>query len=76
MLKLITSVPQGSVIGPVLYNCYAGTLKDYLEESCKDSIKLLGYADDHAMYSKFRAGVMKLKLKLKLNLFAIAITSP
>ena len=39
---------QGSVSGPVLYNCYVSTLKDYLEESCNDSINLLGYADDHA----------------------------
>ena len=58
VLKLITSIPQDSVSGPVLYNCYASTLKDYLEESYKDSINLLGYADDHAMYSKFRAGVI------------------
>ena len=58
VLKLIISVPQGSVIGPVLCNCYASTLKDYLEESCKDSINLLGYTDDHATYSKFRAGVI------------------
>ena len=33
-----------SVSGLVLYNCCASTLKDYLEESCKESINLLGYA--------------------------------
>ena len=57
-LELTTLVPQGSVSGPVLYNCYASTLKDYLEQSCNDSINLLGYADDHAAYSQFRAGVI------------------
>ena len=58
VLELTTSVSQGSVSGPVLYNCYASTLKDYLEESCNDRINLLGYADDHATYSQFRAGVI------------------
>ena len=42
----------------MLCNCYASILKDYLEESWEESINLLGYADDHATYSKFRAGVI------------------
>ena len=59
VLNLITSVSQGSVSGPVLYNCYASTLKGYLEGSCEESINLFGYADDDATYSKFRAGSSK-----------------
>ena len=58
VLELTTLVPEGSVSGLVLYNCYGSTLKDYLEESCNDSINLFGYADDHATYSQFRAGVI------------------
>ena len=57
VLEITTSVPQGSVNGLVLYNCYVSTLKDYQEESCNDSINPLGYAD-HATYSHFRAGVI------------------
>ena len=48
-----------------MYNCYASTLKDYLEESCNDSINLLGYADDHATCSQFRAGVMSKEINCK-----------
>ena len=68
VLNLTTSVPQGSVSGPVLYNHYASTLKDYLEESCEESINLLGYAHDHATYSKFRAGVISEKINCQQHL--------
>ena len=68
VLNLTTSVPQGSVSGQVLYNCYASTLKDYLEESSEESINLLGYADDHATYSKFRAGVISEEINCQQHL--------
>ena len=68
VLNLTTSVPQGGVSGLVLYNCYASTLKDYLEESCEESINLLGYADDHATYSKFRAGVISEEINCQQHL--------
>ena len=41
------SVPQGSILGPILFNCYASMLMEIIPES-KDSF-LSGYADDHAM---------------------------
>ena len=66
--ELTTLVPQGSVSSLVLYNCYASTLKDYLEESCKDSINLLGYADDHATYSQFRAGIINEEINCQHHL--------
>ena len=68
VLSLTTSVPQGSVSGLVLYNCFASTLKDYLEESCNERINLLGYADDHAPYSKFRAGVIREEINCQQRL--------
>ena len=68
VLELATLVPQSSVSGLVLYNCYANTLKDYLEESCNDSVNLLGYADDHATYSQFRAGVINEEINCQCHL--------
>ena len=45
------SVPQGSILGPVLFNCYASTLIEIIPER-KDSF-LSGYADDHAIIHTF-----------------------
>ena len=47
------SVPQGSILGPVLFTCYAATLDDFVEER---SAYLSGYADDHALMDSFRPG--------------------
>ena len=46
-------VPQGSCAGPVLYNIYAGTLGQRVDQ-CPSTI--LGYADDHSVYDFFKAG--------------------
>ena len=45
------SVPQGSILGPILFNCYANTLMKIILEST-DSF-LSGYADDHAIIHSF-----------------------
>ncbi|KAJ8039461.1 hypothetical protein HOLleu_17189 [Holothuria leucospilota] len=51
-LKLDFSVPQGSINGPVYFTCYSSTMI-----SCvRDDQPLIGYADDHSIYSSFRAG--------------------
>ena len=47
------SVPQGSVLAPVLFTCYAATLDDLVEER---SAYLSGYTDDHALMDSFRPG--------------------
>ena len=44
-------VPQGSILGPILFNCYAGTLMEIIPER-KDSF-LSGYGDDHAIIHSF-----------------------
>ena len=48
--KIVTinfSVPQGNVLGPILFNCCASTLIEIIPES-NDSF-LSRYADDHAI---------------------------
>ena len=40
------AVPQGSLLGPVLFICYIATLNDIIQGT---STSMLGYADDHAV---------------------------
>ena len=48
IMELKYGVPQGSCAGPVLYTMYASTLGEAFE---KFDISVMGYADDHALYS-------------------------
>ena len=45
------SVPQGSILGPVLFSCYVSTLPEVIKQN-SDTI-ILGYADDHAFTQAF-----------------------
>ena len=51
MVKIDFLVPQGSILGPILFNCYANTLMEIIPER-KDSF-LSGNADDHAIIHSF-----------------------
>ena len=44
------AVPQGSLLGPVLFICYISTLDDIIQGT---STSLLGCADNHAVYDRF-----------------------
>ena len=44
------SVPQGSILGPVLYSAYASPLGGVINAF---DINVMGYADDHALYKAF-----------------------
>ena len=44
------AVPQGSLLGPILFICYIATMENIIQDT---STSLLGYADDHTVYNSF-----------------------
>ena len=59
----INSVPWGSILGPILFNCYASTLMEIIPES-NDSF-LSGYVDDHAIVHSFIPDNKNIKQKIE-----------
>ena len=67
--KIVTinfSVPQGSILGPILFTCYARTLTEIIPES-NDSF-LSGYADDLPIVNSFNPNNNKIKQKIESNI--------
>ena len=63
IVEIDFSVPQGSILGPILFNCYASTLMEIIPES-KDNF-LSGYADDHAIIHSFNPDNNNIKQKIE-----------
>ena len=49
-MEINFSVPQGSILGPVLYSIYASPLEDVISQF---ESMVIGYADDHGIYRSF-----------------------
>ena len=64
-------IPQGSVLGPVLFNIYVRSIYKYVE-NCGFCIK--GFADDHQLYVSFSPNFQYHYLGQKINDVLIAIT--
>ena len=47
------SVPQGSVVGPILFNYYVGSLPDCITH---DRVLINGFADDHTLHNSYHMG--------------------
>ena len=62
-IEIDFSVPQGSILGPTLFNCYASMLMEVIPE-CKESF-LSCYADDHAMIHGFSPDNKNTKQKIE-----------
>ena len=51
ILKPPTSVPQGSILGPTLFNCHVRTLMEIIPETEENFVP--GYTDDHVLINSF-----------------------
>ena len=56
-------MPQGSILGPILFSSYASTLMEIIPES-NDSF-LLGYVDDHAKIHSFNPDSNNIEQKIE-----------
>ena len=57
------SVRQGSILGPILFNCYAITLTETIPESSDSFIS--GCVDDHAIVISLNPDNKKIKQKIE-----------
>ena len=57
-------VPQGSILGPILFTCYASTL----QELFTNSNNLTGYADDHSFIKPFSPMDQNILPELELDI--------
>ena len=63
------SVPQGSILGPTLFNCYVSTLMEIIPENEENFMS--GYADDHALINIFHPENIDILPKLVSNISCI-----
>ena len=62
-------MPQSSILGPTLFNCYVGTLLDIIPEAKENFVP--GYADDHALINSFHPENKEIFSTVALNIACI-----
>ena len=63
------SIPQGSILGPTLFNCYVSTLMEIIPENEENFVS--GYADDHALINTFHPENLEISPKLVSDISCI-----
>ena len=62
-------MPQASILGPTLFNCYISTLMGIIPENDENFVS--GYADDHALINTFHPNSTDNSPKLDSNIICI-----
>ena len=63
------SMPQGSILGPTIFNCYGSTLMEIISENEENFVS--GYADDYALKNIFHPENIDISPKLVTSIFFI-----
>ena len=63
------SVPQGSILGPTLFNCYVSILMEIIPENEENF--MAGYTDDHALINPVHTENIDISPKLVSNISCI-----
>ena len=58
-MTITYSIPQGSILGPLLFICYSSTIQEIMPNN------MSGYADNHSLTESFKPGNTTIKAKLE-----------
>ena len=63
IVEIDFSMTQGSILGPILFNCYASTMMEIIPD--RNDRFLSGYVDDHAIIYSFNPDNNNIKQKIE-----------